>query len=165
MSTVIKTRVLFVCMGNICRSPTAEGVMRKLAAEQSGELELELDSAGTHSYHIGHPPDRRAQAAASARGIDLSAIRARKVEEEDFTRFDLIVAMDRDNLADLEAMRPEAATARLALLLDYAPDAGRSEVPDPYYGGPNGFEQVLDLVEEAVRGLLGSLHEERAVPR
>ena len=149
--------VLFVCMGNICRSPTAEGVVRKLLSESGPALGVELDSAGTHSYHVGHPPDRRAQTAAEARGVDLSSIRARRVVEDDFTRFNLILAMDEDNLAELEAMRPAEATAQVRLLLDYAPANGMKEVPDPYYGGPNGFEQVLDLVEAAARGLMAEI--------
>lgn len=149
--------VLFVCMGNICRSPTAEGVVRKVVAERAPELIVELDSAGTHSYHVGHPPDRRAQTAAAARGVDLSTIRARRVVVEDFTRFDLILAMDLDNLSELAAIRPPEATAQLQLFLDYAPSNGFTEVPDPYYGGANGFEQVLDLVEEAATGLLEAL--------
>jgi protein-tyrosine phosphatase len=151
--------VLFVCMGNICRSPTAEGVVRKLMSDHAPALgvELELDSAGTHSYHVGHPPDRRAQTAAQARGVDLSTIRARRVVEDDFTRFNLILAMDEDNLAELEAMRPAEATAQVRLLLDYAPANGMKEVPDPYYGGPNGFEQVLDLVEAAASGLMAEI--------
>ena len=150
-------------MGNICRSPTAEGVVRKLMSDHAPALglELELDSAGTHSYHVGHPPDRRAQTAAQARGVDLSTIRARRVVEDDFTRFNLILAMDEDNLAELEAMRPAEATAQLRLLLDYAPSSGMKEVPDPYYGGPNGFEQVLDLVEAAAKGLMAEFAEGR----
>jgi protein-tyrosine phosphatase len=150
-------QVLFVCMGNICRSPTAEGVVRKLLAERAPDLDVELDSAGTHSYHVGHPPDRRAQAAAQARGVDLSTLRARRVAEADFTRFDLILAMDQENLSELEAAQPAGSTARIALLLDYAADVEHEEVPDPYYGGPNGFEQVLDLVEKAAAGLLDAL--------
>ena len=146
--------VLFVCMGNICRSPTAEGVVRKVLAERAPELSVDVDSAGTHSYHVGHPPDRRAQAAARARGVDLSPLRARRVDEADFTRFDLILAMDQDNLAELEALRPSGAKAELRLLLEFAPATTLEEVPDPYYGGSNGFEQVLDLVEEAALGLL-----------
>jgi len=157
-------QVLFVCMGNICRSPTAEGVVRKLLTERAPDLAVVLDSAGTHSYHVGHPPDRRAQAAAQARGVDLSTLRARRVAESDFTRFDLILAMDHENLSELEAARPAGSKARLALLLDYASDVGHEEVPDPYYGGPNGFEQVLDLVEQAAAGLLTALAENSGAP-
>jgi protein-tyrosine phosphatase len=144
-------------MGNICRSPTAEGVVRKIVVERAPDLTVEFDSAGTHSYHVGHPPDQRAQNAAAARGVDLSKIRARRVTVEDFTRFDLILAMDEDNLAALESIRPEEASAQVQLFLDYAPSNAFTEVPDPYYGGANGFEQVLDLVEEAAAGLLEAL--------
>jgi len=152
-------KVLFVCMGNICRSPTAEGVVRKVLQEMAPELDVVLDSAGTHSYHIGYPPDRRAQAAAEARGVDLSALRARRVEEQDYHRFDYILAMDHDNLQDLEAQRPDQAAATLALFLSFAADTDTEEVPDPYYGGPNGFEHVLDLVETAAEGLIAELRE------
>lgn len=149
--------ILFVCMGNICRSPSAEGVVRELARREAPGMRLELDSAGTHSYHIGHPPDARSVDAARKRGIDLSALRARKLVEEDFTRFDLVLAMDRDNLAAMETLcRPELRD-RLRLFMSYASDIGIDEVPDPYYGGPNGFEQVLDLVESAGRGLIETL--------
>lgn len=150
-------KVLFVCMGNICRSPTAEGVFRRMLAEQDPPLPIEVDSAGTHGYHVGSPPDRRAVAAGKARGLDLASLRARRLSAEDFERFDLILAMDRDNLAELEAIAPRNGRARTALLLDYAPDAALREVPDPYYGGVNGFEQVLDLVESACVGLLADI--------
>jgi protein-tyrosine phosphatase len=158
-----KTAVLFVCMGNICRSPTAEGVVRKMLREMAPDLEVELDSAGTHSYHVGHAPDRRAQTAALARGVDLSALRARLVEAQDFHRFDYILAMDRDNLRELTALRPEQAAAEIALFLGFAADAGTDEVPDPYYGGTNGFEHVLDLVERAAAGLIGELRRRAGV--
>jgi protein-tyrosine phosphatase len=149
--------VLFVCLGNICRSPTAEGVFRALAREAGLDARLRIDSAGTGGYHVGAPPDARAMAAARSRGYDLSAIRARKVDITDFHEFDLILAMDEDNLRDLEGMAPEAARARLGLLLDFAPGPDRRAVPDPYYGGRNGFEQVLDLVAEACAGLVDEL--------
>jgi protein-tyrosine phosphatase len=151
-------RVLFVCLGNICRSPTAEGVFRHLLEQEAPELQVEVDSAGTADYHIGDPPDSRSQRAALGRGIDLSDARARRVTVEDFTRFDLILAMDRGNLRTLEAMRPERSHARLQLFLEYAPELGRLEVPDPYYGGASGFEEVLDLAAAASRGLLATLH-------
>lgn len=150
-------RILFVCMGNICRSPTAEGVFRKLLRELAPGLEVEVDSAGTHAYHIGSPPDRRAQEAARRRGIDLSSLRARVVTEEDFERFDYILAMDEDNLAELMARCPRHRRSRLRLLMEFAPHLGVEEIPDPYYGGTAGFERVLDLVEEAARGLLDEL--------
>ena len=149
--------VLFVCLGNICRSPTAEGVFRALVEEAGLAQRIRVDSAGTGGYHVGAPPDARAAAAAQARGYDLSTIRARKVAEQDFHEFDLILAMDEDNLMHLEGMTPEASRARLGLLLDYAPARRERAVPDPYYGGRNGFEQVLDLVTEACAGLLQEL--------
>jgi len=150
-------RVLFVCMGNICRSPTAEGVFRKLLAERAPELDVQVDSAGTHAYHIGHPPDVRAQRAAALRGVDLSAQRARRVTEQDFEHFELLLAMDELNRAALLEICPVEYRARVRLLLEFAPQAGRLEVPDPYYGASNGFEQVLDLVEEAAVGVLEHL--------
>ena len=157
-------RVLFVCLGNICRSPTAEAVLRALAAREAPELALEVDSAGTAGYHVGEPPDPRTRAAAARRGYDLSALRARVVEPGDFERFDLILAMDRENLRVLQRRAPAATRERLRLLLEFAPQAATPEdVPDPYYGGPNGFEEVLDLVEQATRGLLAHLrHHTRA---
>lgn len=152
-------KVLFVCLGNICRSPTAEGVLRVLAAREAPELPLEVDSAGTADYHIGQPPDPRTRAAAERRGYDLSALRARTVEPADFERFDLILAMDRENLRDLRRRAPAQAHERLRLFLEFAPDQAPEDVPDPYYGGPNGFEEVLDLVEAAARGLLRYLRQ------
>jgi len=150
-------RVLFVCLGNICRSPTAEGVFRHLLEQEAPQLHVEVDSAGTADYHSGNPPDSRSQRAALRRGIDLSGLRARQVNPEDFAHFDLILAMDRDNLRELEAMLPQRSRARVQLFLEYAPDLGRLEVPDPYYGGANGFEQVLDFSTAASRGLLEAL--------
>lgn len=152
-----KTSVLFVCMGNICRSPTAEGVFRTLVGRTNQGGRIEADSAGTHAYHTGEPPDRRAQSAASKRGYDLSDIRARRVDENDFYRFDLIIAMDQDNLQQLEDVRPRGTETPVELFLDYAVDNTLADVPDPYYGGARGFERVLDLVEDASRGLLDAL--------
>lgn len=146
--------VLFVCLGNICRSPTAEGVFRKLVEDAGLDAHIRIDSAGTAGYHEGAPPDSRAVAAASVRGINLDGLRARKVVPRDFEEFDLILAMDEDNILDLRQVAPEGARARILLLLDYAPGARGRAVPDPYYGGRNGFEQVLDLVTEACSGLL-----------
>ncbi len=154
-------RILFVCMGNICRSPTAEAVFRR-AAETRG-VAVEVDSAGTHAYHVGEPPDPRAQKAAAQRGLDMSAIRARQVRVEDFQRFDLILAMDEDNLAELEAICPEEQRHKLRLFLEYAPHLGVREVPDPYYGGRRGFEYVLDLVEEASERLLDELKDRATI--
>jgi len=146
--------LLFVCMGNICRSPTAEAVFRKIWQERAPELKLRIDSAGTHAYHVGEPPDPRAQRAAARRGVDLSGQRARRVRVEDFERFDLVLAMDMMNVELLREMAPSEHHERIRLLLEFAPHLGRTEVPDPYYGGINGFEYVLDLVEEASVGLL-----------
>lgn len=149
--------VLFVCLGNICRSPTAEGVFRKLVGEAGLQERIRIDSAGTAGYHEGHPPDARATAAATARGFELGGIRARRVLTEDFESFDLILAMDEENLMDLRRTAPEGARAELRLLLEYASGRSETDVPDPYYGGRNGFEQVLDLVTEACDGLLAEL--------
>lgn len=150
-------KILFVCLGNICRSPTAEGVLRTLAAREAPELSLEVDSAGTAGYHIGEPPDPRMRHAAARRGYDLSGLRARVVEPRDFECFDLILAMDQDNLQVLKRRAPAQAHGRLRLFLDFAPESATAEVPDPYYGGAKGFEEVLDLVESATRGLLAYL--------
>jgi len=150
-------RILFVCLGNICRSPTAEIVFREIVAREAPGLSVEVDSAGTAGYHVGEPPDARTRAAALRRGYDMSALRARIVEPTDFGHFDLILAMDRDNLNVLNRRAPATARGRIRLFLEFAPDADTAEVPDPYYGGPNGFEEVLDLVEAASRGLLEHL--------
>jgi len=152
-------RILFVCLGHICRSPTAEAVVRALAARELPEVGLEVDSAGTAAYHVGEPPDPRMQAAAARRGYELKALRARVVEPRDFERFDLILAMDRENLEVLHRRAPEQARERVRLFLEFSPDSEPREVPDPYYGGANGFEEVLDLVEAAARGLLGYLRQ------
>ncbi len=146
-------RVLCVCMGNICRSPTAEAVLRELARREAPELTLEVDSAGTHGYHVGDPPDPRAVAAAARRGYDLSPLRARQFTAKDFERFDLILAMDEDNRATMLRQ----GSGRVELLLSYAPQWGERNVPDPYYGGEAGFERVLDLIESAARGVIESL--------
>ena len=154
--------VLFVCMGNICRSPTAEGAFKHVLAERAPDLSIRADSAGTHAYHIGDPPDLRAQRAAERRGIDLSEQKARRVQEEDFASFDLVIAMDELNLEVLVELSPPEYHDRIKLFLDYAPQLGRRDVPDPYYGGSNGFELVLDLIEDASIGLLEQLRETRA---
>jgi protein-tyrosine phosphatase len=151
------TRVLFVCLGNICRSPTAEAVVRELARRQAAGLDLEVDSAGTHGYHAGDAPDERAIAAARRRGVEMSGLRARVVEKSDFERFDLVLAMDQAVHERLARIAPRKHAARLRLFLEFAPQLGRRDVPDPYYGGATGFEEVLDLVEEGARGLLESL--------
>lgn len=149
----LKTRVLFVCMGNICRSPTAEGVFRRRAREAGLDALVEADSAGTHDYHIGEPPDARSQQAAARRGYDLGGLRARQVAVEDFAAFDYVLAMDRTNHAALLRLCPQQYRDRVRLFLDFAPACGVREVPDPYYGGARGFEAVLDLVEAAAQGL------------
>jgi protein-tyrosine phosphatase len=149
------TRILFVCMGNICRSPTAEGVMRSLLREEGLEDEIEIASAGTGGWHAGDPPDARATAAAARRGIVLEGA-ARQIRPEDFDEYDLVLAADRENLYDLRAIAPEHAQDKIRLLRSFDPASrdGDLDVPDPYYGGPDGFERVLDLVEAACRGLL-----------
>ncbi|MDE2611309.1 MAG: low molecular weight phosphotyrosine protein phosphatase [Burkholderiales bacterium] len=154
-----KISVLFVCMGNICRSPSAEGVMRRLVLEAGLGDEVVIDSAGTHGYHLGHAPDPRSQAAAAARGYDLAALRSRLVTDEDFQRFDWLLAMDADNLAELRARCPAAQHHKLALLMRFASKHGADHVPDPYYGAAQDFEQVLDYVEDACAGLLVHLRE------
>jgi protein-tyrosine phosphatase len=153
----MRIRVLFVCLGNFCRSPTAEGVFRHLLAQAAPELQVEVDSAGTADYHIGEPPDLRSQRAAMRRGIDLGGLRARQVIRADFAHFDFILAMDHGNLRELKALCPKDSRARLQLFLEYAPDVGQLEVPDPYYGDAAGFEAVLDLTAAASRGLLAAL--------
>jgi low molecular weight protein-tyrosine phosphatase len=147
-------RILFVCMGNICRSPTAEGVFRRALQQHARELQVEIDSAGTHEYHVGSAPDRRAIAAAARRGIDLSALRARHVSDADFEQFDLILAMDEENLQELRRRARSEYHQRIRLMMEFAPSALSRNVPDPYYGGLEGFEEVLDLLEEAAQGLL-----------
>lgn len=149
--------VLFVCMGNICRSPTAEGVMQKLVDEQGMSDQVRLDSAGTHAYHVGEPPDHRAVTAALERGVEISHLAARKVVTEDFYNFDLLLAMDGDNLRVLNELQPEDSAAEVRLLLHYSKTNPNGTVPDPYYGGAAGFERVLDLLEEVNAALLAEL--------
>jgi protein-tyrosine phosphatase len=152
-----QVRILFVCLGNICRSPTAEGALRHLCAAEAPALPIEVDSAGTGDYHLGEPPDPRSRRAAAARGIDLSPLRARQVERRDFARFDLILAMDRQNLQALRAMCPPGSHARLELFLEFAGGPAGGEVPDPYMGTAADFEQVLDIVIPACRRLIARL--------
>jgi protein-tyrosine phosphatase len=154
MNMMIKVKVLFVCMGNICRSPTAEGVAR-VFSERAGVADgFEFDSAGTHGYHIGQPPDARTRKAAAGRGYDLSSLKARQVNDYDFERFDYILAMDRSNLELLERACPAHHRDKLGLFLEFGSGLAEDEVPDPYYGGAEGFEHVLDLIEAAASGLL-----------
>jgi protein-tyrosine phosphatase len=156
-------RLLFVCLGNICRSPTAEGVMRHVVAEAGMEDRVVLDSAGTGSWHIGSAPDARASAAAAGRGVQLAG-EARQVSEQDFEDFDLVLAMDRANLRDLRALAPDGDEEKVRLLREFDPASAHGsdlDVPDPYYGAAGGFEEVFDLVEAACRGLLEEIREGR----
>jgi len=148
------TRILFVCLGNICRSPTVEGVARELARREAPQLALHFDSAGTADYHVGDPPDARSIRAARTRGYDISALRARQLQRTDFQHFDLLLAMDAENLANMLRIAPAGGEQRARLFLDFARDAGISSVPDPYYGDAAGFERGIDLAEHGVRGLL-----------
>lgn len=150
-------KVLFVCLGNICRSPTADAVFRKMVDDAGLDDRIIVDSAGTGSWHIGHAPDRRATAAAALRGYDLAPLRARQVTADDFQRFDHILAMDESNLVDLQSLCPHHHQGKLRLFLEFAPEFNEREVPDPYYGGDDGFDRVLDMVEAAAVGLLQQL--------
>ncbi|HEY0721692.1 MAG TPA: low molecular weight protein-tyrosine-phosphatase [Gammaproteobacteria bacterium] len=149
-----KIRVLMICMGNICRSPLAHGRFEHLVQEAGLASRISVDSAGTHAYHIGEPPDRRSQHTALQRGIDISGQRARKVSVADFEEFDYLLAMDRDNLAILQSLAPAEHAHKARLFLEFAPELNETEVPDPYYGGQSGFELVYDLIDAAAQGLL-----------
>lgn len=151
--------ICFVCLGNICRSPTAEGVMRHQVAAAGLDGAIEIDSAGTGDWHVGEAPDARAQQAARARGYDLSALRARQIGDADFERFDLVLAMDGANLAALRKRCPPQYRGKVRLLMEFAGDGLAGDIADPYFGGARGFEQVLDQCEAACRGLLDSLRE------
>lgn len=153
-------KVLFVCMGNICRSPTAEGVFRHKVEQASLQEQISIDSAGTHAYHVGNPPDARAQDAALKRNIDLSRQRARRVDADDFSTYDYVIAMDGSNKRDLLSICPAGFEDRVRLFLDFS-DCNETEVPDPYYGQGRGFEIVLNLVEDAAEGLLNHVRENR----
>jgi protein-tyrosine phosphatase len=152
-------RILFVCTGNICRSPTAEGAFRRTVMAAGLQQHVDIDSAGTHGYHIGEAPDARSIAAAAQRDIDISGLKARRVREADFDAFDMILAMDHGHLNHLRAMRRESHRAEVRLFLDYHAEARHRDVPDPYYGDTKDFELVLDLVETASQGLLKALRE------
>jgi protein-tyrosine phosphatase len=149
-------------MGNICRSPTAEGALRALLAREAPDLSVDVDSAGTHGYHVGEPPDARSIEHARRRGFDLRALRARRLVPEDFEHFDWVLCMDAANLAAARRIQAGRGTARVALFLDSAAGTGTREVPDPYYGDADGFEHVLDLVEAGARGLIEELRRHRA---
>lgn len=152
-----QVRVLFVCMGNICRSPTAEAVFRKVLRDSGIDSQVEIDSAGTHGYHVGEPPDPRTQRAAESRGYDMSEIRARKVAAQDLEYFDLVLAMDRSNLENLQRICLPDYSQRLGLLMTYSKAFDDEEVPDPYYGLGHGFDLVLDMIEDASAGLLADV--------
>lgn len=154
-------RVLFVCTGNICRSPTAEGVFRAMVEAEGLGGRIATDSAGTHSYHVGEPPDQRSMAAARCRGIEMSDLRARKVQAQDFRDFDLILAMDRGHYKSLSQSCPQDVKDRVRLFLDFAPELGIKDVPDPYYGVGDGFERVLDMIEAGSTGLLAHIRQTR----
>lgn len=156
-------KVLFVCMGNICRSPTAEGVFNKVIVDKGVADRFVIDSAGTHAYHIGEPSDARSQQMAKSRGIDLSKIRARKVMQSDFEQFDHILAMDTDNYTLLIEASPSQYHHKIKLFLDYAPERKEKDVPDPYYGGQNGFSNVFDLVEDASKGFYDSVIKQQSL--
>lgn len=163
-----RLRVLMVCMGNICRSPTAEAVLRHRLEQAGLAADVGVDSAGTHAYHVGNPPDERSQQAGAQRGYRLAHLRARKVAQSDYADFDLLLAMDWDNLALLEEACPADLRRRLRRLTEFIPTthglAGAPVVPDPYYGGPAGFEHVLDLIEAACDGLVEHLRQRLAHP-
>ena len=154
-------RVLFVCLGNICRSPTAEGVFRKLVQDMKLEHQFEIDSAGTHAYHVDEPPDERAQAACARRGIDISQLSGRKAVAGDIEKFDYILAMDRDNYENLLEICPPGFETRIRLFMEFAPGRPEEEVPDPYFGGAGGFDRVLDMIEDAAQGLLEDIRRTR----
>ena len=156
-------KVLFVCLGNICRSPTAEGVFRKYVMEAGLSESILIDSAGTHAYHIGEPPDRRAQETAARRGVDISSLRGRRASEADLDAFDYVLAMDRENLHNLLAISQDHHRERIKLFLEFAEELEEKEVPDPYYGGPRGFDQGMDMIEEAAAGLLADIRQKHGI--
>ena len=150
-------KVMFVCMGNICRSPTAHGVFRKLVQDEGYSGDIYIESSGTHAYHVGEPPDSRAQQTAHERGIDLSDLRGQRVRSSDFTEFDYILPMDQDNYEILVSSSPKAHQDKIRMFLSFAPAVTANDVPDPYYGGAGGFDQVFDMVEAGSRGLLDDI--------
>ena len=156
-------KVLFVCLGNICRSPTAEGVFRKVVVDSGLSDLIIIDSAGTHAYHVGEPPDRRAQETAARRGVDISGLRGRRATENDLDEFDYVLAMDRENLHNLLAIAQEHHRERIKLFMEFAEDQEEQDVPDPYYGGPSGFDRVMDMIEEASEGLLTEIRKKHGI--
>jgi len=150
-------RVVFVCLGNICRSPTAEGAFRGLVEDAGLADQIQIDSAGTHAFHVGSPPDSRAQAEAKRRGNDISHLRGRQARTEDFKNFDYVLAMDTENHQNLLSICPTGEEQKLHMFLDFAPHLARRDVPDPYYEG--GFDSVYDMIEEAAKGLLADIRE------
>lgn len=153
-------KVLFVCLGNICRSPTAEGVFRRLLLEHGLAERVDVASAGTHAYHVGEPPDPRAQRAAARRGVDLSTKRGRQTAASDFHEYDYVLAMDRENYEHLTAKCPVVLRHKIRLFMEFAPGYGEPDVPDPYFGGTAGFDRVLDMIEDAASGLLAEIQRE-----
>jgi protein-tyrosine phosphatase len=162
MDKIEPVKVLFVCMGNICRSPTAHGVFQSMVDEQSLSDRILVDSAGTHSYHIGSPPDIRSQGTAQSRGIDLSGLSARQFSSDDFLDFDYLLAMDHSNLSIMSSLRPDEPRARLDLMLDYSDKYKQKEVPDPYFGN-DGFELVFEMISDASTGLLGHIRQHHSI--
>jgi protein-tyrosine phosphatase len=155
-------KILFVCMGNICRSPTAHGVFQALVDKHDLGASIQVESAGTHSYHVGNPPDGRSQATARRRGVDLSGLRARRFVSADFTEYDYLLGMDQANIADMGAIKPEGASARLQLMLEFSQQYSQLEVPDPYFGD-DGFELVFDMIDDASLGLLRQIRNEHRI--
>jgi protein-tyrosine phosphatase len=162
MSLQQPVKVLSVCMGNICRSPTAHGVFQSLVDEQGLGGSIEVDSAGTHSYHSGSPPDLRSQTMAQSRGVDLTGLRARRFVTTDFTEFDYLLGMDQANLADMLALKPDETRARIKLMLDYSDRFEQREIPDPYFG-EDGFDLVFDMIDDAARGLLRDIRSQHGI--
>jgi low molecular weight protein-tyrosine phosphatase len=161
---MVTHRLLFVCLGNICRSPMAEGAFRHVAAEQGVLDRFEIDSAGLGSWHVGQAPDHRAQKAADQRGIDISGQSARQIRSSDFTSFDLLLAMDGSNYGELAQLAPKSERHKIRRFLDFAPHAGTKDVPDPFFGEAEGFDRALDLIDEAARGLLAELLRDKTAP-
>ena len=162
MDNIEPVKVLFVCMGNICRSPTAQGVFQSLVDEQGLGESIQVDSAGTHSYHIGSPPDLRSQAMAQSRGVDLTNLRARRFVSGDFTDFDYLLGMDHSNLANMLALKPDETRATVKLMLDYSDRFEQRDIPDPYFG-EDGFDLVFDMIDDAARGLLRNLRSQHGI--